>query len=148
MNASKTSPTVQPYLFFEGSCEAALHFYKDKLGAEITALMRYKESPEPTDCGTMPAPPPDKVMHAAFRIGETVLMASDGQCSGKPAFSGFALTLTVADIPASERAFAALSEGGQVVMPLGKTFYSPSFGMVTDRFGLMWMVIVLAEACP
>jgi PhnB protein len=147
MTTPKTFPIVQPYLFFEGSCDAALGFYKEKLGAEVTALMRYKDGPEPTgDCGTTIQP--DKVMHAAFRIGETVLMASDGQCSGKPNFSGFALTLTVKDIPASERAFAALSDGGQVIMPLGKTFYSPSFGMVTDRFGLMWMVIVMAETCP
>lgn len=147
MTASKSFPVVQPYLFFEGSCEAALNFYKEKLGAEILALMRYKDSPEPGGCGDMPAPPPDKVMHASFRIGETVLMGSDGQCSGKPSFGGFALSLTVKDIPASERTFAALSDGGQVVMPLAKTFWSPSFGMVTDRFGLMWMVMVLDEQC-
>ncbi len=146
MTAPISSTVVQPYLFFEGACDRALEFYQQKLGAEVTALMRYQDGPQPTaDCGGTIQP--DKVMHAAFRIGDTMLMASDDQCSGKPNFSGFALTLTVKDVSASERAFAALSDGGQVIMPLGKTFYSPSFGMVTDRFGVMWMVIVMAEAC-
>jgi PhnB protein len=146
MTTPKTTALVQPYLFFEGACDEALEFYQQKLGAEVTALMRYKDGPPPSaDCANTIQP--DKVMHSAFRIGETLLMASDGQCSGKPNFSGFSLSLTVKDIPASERAFAALSEGGHVIMPLGKTFYSPSFGMVTDRFGLMWMVMVLPEAC-
>lgn len=146
MTAAQTLPAVQPYLFFEGACDQALEFYKQKLGAEVIALMRYKDGPPPSaDCAATIQP--DKVMHAAFRIGATVLMASDGQCSGRPNFSGFSLSLTVKDVPASERAFAALADGGQVLMPLGKTFYSPSFGMVTDRFGVMWMVIVLAEQC-
>lgn len=146
VTAPKSSTLVQPYLFFEGACDAALAFYREKLGAEVIALMRYQDGPEPTgDCGGKIQP--DKVMHAAFRIGDTVLMASDGQCSGQSNFSGFALTLTVKDVVASEHAFAALADGGQVIMPLGKTFYSPSFGMVTDRFGVMWMVIVMAETC-
>ncbi len=147
MTAPASFPVVQPYLFFEGNCEAALAFYKEKLGAEIVSLMRYQDSPVPTGCGDMPAPPADKVMHAAFRIGDTVLMASDGQCSGQPRFGGFAVSLSVKDVAASQRTFAALSEGGHVVMPLGQTFWSPSFGMVTDRFGLMWMIMVLAEPC-
>jgi PhnB protein len=146
MTTSKSSTCVQPYLFFEGVCDQALEFYKQRLGAEIMAMMRYKESPVPPGEGCPPVDP-EKIMHAAFRIGETVIMASDGRCSGKPNFDGFGLSLTLKSIPDSERAFAALSEGGKVVMPLGKTFYSPSFGMVTDRFGVMWMVYVLAEGC-
>lgn len=147
MTTTIPATIVQPYLFFEGACDQALEFYKQKLGAEVTALMRYKDGPPPSgDCATTIQP--DKVMHSAFRIGETVLMASDGQCSGKPNFSGFSLSLTVKDVPASERAFAALSDGGHVIMPLAKTFWSPSFGMVTDRFGVTWMIMVLPETCP
>lgn len=146
MTTSKSSTCVQPYLFFEGIADQAIEFYKQKLGAEVMAMMRYKESPVGAgDCGPVD---PEKIMHAAFRIGETVIMASDGRCSGKPNFDGFGLSLTLKSIPDSERAFAALSEGGKVIMPLGKTFYSPSFGMVTDRFGVMWMVYVLAEDRP
>lgn len=147
MTTSKTSTCVQPYLFFEGSCDEAIEFYKQKLGAEVMAVMRYKESPVPPGEGCGPVDP-EKIMHSAFRIGETVIMASDGQCSGKTNFSGFGLSLTLKSVPDSERAFAALCEGGTVIMPLGKTFYSPSFGMVTDRFGVMWMVYVVAENCP
>ena len=135
---------VQPYLFFEGRCEEALDFYKKALGAEVTALMRYKDSPEPPKAGCGPTPP-DKVMHANFRIGTTQVMASDGNCSGKPSFQGFALTLNAATEAEADRRFNALSSGGQVVMPLSKTFFSPRFGMVTDRFGLRWMVIVPVE---
>lgn len=146
MTTPKSATVVQPYLFFEGACDQALEFYKQKLGAEVTALMRYKDGPPPSgDCAATILP--DKVMHAAFRIGETVLMASDGQCSGKTNFSGFSLSLTVKDVPESERVFAALSDGGHVIMPLAKTFWSPSFGMTTDRFGVTWMVMVLPETC-
>lgn len=144
MTAAQTLPAVQPYLCFEGTCEAALEFYQQKLGAEVLALMRFKDAPADSGCGAAQS---DKVMHAAFRIGGSVLMASDGRCSGKASFTGISLTLTVKDVAESERAFAALADGGQVLMPLGKTFYSPSFGMVSDRFGVMWMVIVLAEQC-
>jgi PhnB protein len=146
MNSPKSDTLVQPYLCFEGTCEAALDFYKEKLGAEVTMLMRFKDAPESGGCGDMPSPPPDKVMHASFTIGGSMLMASDGRCSGRPYFTGISLSLTLKSIPESERAFAALSEGGQVMMPLGKTFYSPSFGMVTDQFGVTWMVYVVTES--
>ena len=131
---------VQPYLFFDGRCEEALEFYKRALGAEVQMLMRFKDSPEPCESGK--TPPGEKVMHASFRIGETTLMASDGHCAGQPRFQGFSLSLTVANPTEADRVFAALSEGGQVQMPLAKTFFSPRFGMVADRFGISWMVIV------
>lgn len=132
---------VEPYLFFEGRCEEALAFYRQALGAEVTVLMRYKESPDP---GMSPPGAEEKVMHANLRIGETTLMASDGLCKGQPAFQGFSLSLAVADEAEARRLFTALSEGGVVQMPLAKTFWSPCFGMVVDRFGVSWMVTVLA----
>ncbi len=132
---------VQPYLFFEGRCEEAVEFYRGALGAEVTSLMRYKESPEPASC---PPGAGEKVMHMSFRIGETTVLASDGHCSGQPGFQGFALTLTTHDQSEAERMFASLADGGQVRMPMAKTFFSPRFGMVTDRFGVLWMVYVAA----
>ncbi|GAB7542644.1 VOC family protein [Cupriavidus sp. CuC1] len=139
---------VQPYLFFEGRCEEAAEFYKRAVGAEVIMMMRFKEAPPPE------SPPPEgacapaagteeKIMHMSMRIGETTVMMSDGRCTGKPDFQGFSLSVTVPDVASADRVFNALAEGGQVMMPLGKTFYSPRFGMTADRFGLMWMVIVL-----
>lgn len=138
-----TTALIQPYLFFDGTCEEALEFYRANLGAEITMMMRFRDNPDPSGCGTQQEGQGDKVMHASFVIGETTVMASDGQCGGKPEFKGFALSLTLPDAAAAERAFQALSEGGQVEMPLGETFFSPCFGMVADRFGVFWMVIVV-----
>src|SRR5918999_795848 len=133
---------VQPYLFFDGRCEEALEFYKSALGAEVTALMRFKDSPEPHSPGCVPPGAENKVMHACFRIGETQVMASDGRCEGKPSFQGFSLSIAVPNEAEAERLFAALAEGGQVQMPLAKTFFSPRFGMASDRFGVSWMIIV------
>ncbi|MBI3144435.1 MAG: VOC family protein [Pseudogulbenkiania sp.] len=135
---------VQPYLFFDGRCEEAVEFYRSALGAEVEMLMRMKDSPEPPQPGMVPPGAEDKVMHASLRIGESTVMASDGRCQGQPSFQGFSLSLSVADQAEAERLFAALSEGGQVQMPLGKTFFSPCFGMVADRFGVSWMIIVPA----
>jgi PhnB protein len=130
---------VQPYLFFDGRCDEALEFYRSTLGAEVTALVRYKESPDPN---SGPPGAGDKVMHSNFRIGETTLMASDGRCQGQPNFDGFSLSLTAPNEAEADRLFAALADGGQVQLPLSETFFSPRFGMVTDRFGVPWMVIV------
>ena len=130
---------VQPYLFFEGRCEEAVEFYRSALGAEVLNLMRYKDHPEP---GMTPPGGENKVMHMCFRIGETTVLASDGHCSGRLGFQGFSLVLTTKDEGEAQRLFAALSEGGQVRMPMAKTFFSPSFGMVSDRFGVLWMVYV------
>ena len=133
---------IQPYLFFDGRCEEALAFYRDALGAETTMLMRFKDSPEPPVPGMMPPGTDDKVMHASFRVGEAVVLASDGRCGGAPNFQGFTLSLTTADPAEAERLFTALADGGQVRMPLAPTFFSPCFGMVADRFGVGWMVYV------
>jgi PhnB protein len=133
---------VQPYLFFDGRCEEAVAFYKQTLGAEVTQLLRFKDSPEPPQPGMVPPGSEDKVMHTSFRIGDLTVMASDGQCVGQPSFQGFALSLTVPDADEAERLFASLAEGGQVQMPLATTFFSPRFGMVADRFGASWMVHV------
>ena len=133
---------IQPYLFFEGRAEEAAEFYKSKLGAEVTMLMRNKDAPEKPPPGMLPPGSENKVMHMALRIGDTTVLVSDGSCKGKPGFQGFSLSLTVKDAAEAAKVFAALSEGGQVQMPLGKTFFSPSFGMVADRFGVGWMVYV------
>ena len=133
---------VQPYLSFDGKCAEAIEFYRRALGAEVVMMMRFGESPEPPPPGMVPPGTEDKVMHAALRIGETMLLASDGRCTGAPEFRGFSLSLTVADEAEADRLFAALAEGGQVQMALSKTFFSPRFGMVADRFGVSWMVYV------
>jgi PhnB protein len=135
---------VQPYLFFDGRCEEAIEFYRSRLGAKVEMLMRFKESPEPPQPGMVPPGSEEKVMHASFRIGDTTVMASDGRCLGEPSFQGFSLSLTVPDEAAAQRLFTALGDGGQVQMPLSKTFFSPRFGMVADRFGVSWMVLVAA----
>jgi len=134
---------VEPYLSFEGRCEEAIEFYRKAIGAEVTMLMRFKEAP-PQDSAQIPPETADKIMHANLRIGDSMIMASDGQCMGKANFSGVALSLTAKDEADAERLFAALADGGQVQMPLTKTFFSPSFGMVADPFGVTWMVIVAA----
>jgi len=142
MSTTNNKTEIGPYLFFDGRCEEAIEFYRKALGAEVDMLMRFKESPEPHQPGMVPPGSENKVMHANLRIGMTSVMASDGRCGGKPHFDGFALSLGVATEAEADRRFAALAEGGQVQMPLAKTFFSPRFGMVTDRFGVMWMVIV------
>jgi PhnB protein len=133
---------VQPYLFFEGRCEEAIEFYRKALGAELTMLMRFKDSPEPPQPGMVPPGSENKVMHASLRIGESTLMASDGRCQGTSKFQGFSLSINPRDTAQADKLFAALADGGQVQMPLAKTFWSPRFGMVTDRFGVQWMVSV------
>jgi len=132
---------VQPYLFFDGRCEEAIEFYRRTLGAEVQMLMRWQDSPEPCPEGTIPPGSENKVMHAALQIGGTTVMASDGRCGGAPTFQGFSLSLDAADDAEAKRLFDALSDGGQVQMPLGKTFFASSFGMVADKFGVSWMVI-------
>ena len=128
-----------PYLFFDGRCDEAIEFYRRALGAEVTMLSRYKDSPDPAMC--LPGNG-EKVMHSSLRIGETTIMASDGRCEGRPSFEGISLSLTLTDVAKAERLFAALAEGGQVQMPFTKTFFSPGFGMVADRFGVTWMIHV------
>jgi PhnB protein len=138
-----TNPLVQPYLFFGGHCEEALAFYRTALDAQVDFLMHYKDSPEPQPPGMLPPGFASKVMHASFRIGSTTLMASDG-CEEGTTFNGFSLSLAVATEAEAKQAFTSLAAGGKVQMPLGKTFWSPCFGMLTDRFGIGWMIIVPA----
>lgn len=132
---------VEPYLFFNGRCEEAIAFYKEALGAEVTMQMRMNEAPDPPPPGAIPAGFENKIMHANLRIGSTMLMLSDGNSDIQPSFKGFTLSLGVADVAEAERFFTALAQGGKVTMPLGKTFWSPAFGMLEDRFGVGWMVI-------
>lgn len=139
---------VQPYLHFDGCCEEALQFYSQALGAEIGMLMRYKDSPEPPPPGTLAPGAENRVMHANLRIGDSTVMASDNCGDSRTAFQGFQLSLTAADEDEARRCFTALAAGGQVKMALTKTFFSPCFGMLVDRFGVAWMVIVLAPPPP
>jgi PhnB protein len=134
---------VEAYLFFDGRCEEAVEFYRQALGADVTMLMRFKDSPEPPPPDMVPPGCENKIMHTSFRIGDTTVMASDGRCQGQPSFQGFSLSLAVQNEAEADRVFAALADGGQVQMPLTKTFWSPHFGMVADRFGVSWMVNVV-----
>jgi PhnB protein len=145
MSTKQSEPLVQPYLFFDGRCEEAIEFYRRALGAEVTMMMRFKDNPEPPEPGCGAPGSENKIMHASLRIGEITIMASDGRCTGKPSFQGFSLSLTVASEGKANEMFAALAEGGQVQMPLAKTFFSPRFGMVADRFGVSWMVHVTPQ---
>jgi PhnB protein len=139
---------VQPYLNFAGRCEEAIDFYREALGAEVIDLMRNEDSPEPLPADRVPPGSERQVLHAAFRIGETTVMATDGCGVGDGEFTGISLSITVPDTDAADRTFAALSEGGEVGMPLDKTFWSPRFGMVKDRFGVHWMVNTYSEESP
>lgn len=138
------TPLIQPYLMFGGRCEEALEFYRTALGAQIDMLMYHKDSPEAPPPGMLPPGFENKVMHASFRIGDNVLMASDG-CEEGSQFNGFSLSIAVATEAEADHFFNALADGGQVQMPLTKTFWSPRFGMLTDRFGIAWMVNVVGN---
>lgn len=137
---------TQVYLFFDGRTEEALDFYKKTLGIEVGMLMRFKDAPAdpntPPDPNCKPPGNPNAVMHSSFKLGDQMVMASDGHCGGKPEFKGFALSLATKTESEAEKLFAALSAGGQVTQPLIKTFFSPKFGMLADKFGVNWMVLV------
>lgn len=135
--------TVQPYLFFDGKCEEALEFYKGAIDAKVDMLMRFSENPDKPEPGQMNLPPgaENKVMHCAFKVGDTQILASDGHCAGKASFQGFGLALSARSDAEAEKLFGALGKGGQVLQPLTKTFFASKFGMVADRFGVMWMVL-------
>ena len=142
MSTTIDDRNIEPYLFFNGRCEEAVEFYRQALGAEVLMTMRFKESPEPHPPGMVPPGFENKIMHTSFRVGQTTVMASDGCSADKANFEGFSLALSVSNEAEADRVFAALSNGGQVRMPLTKTFWSPRFGMVADRFGIGWMVSV------
>ncbi|BAN25730.1 VOC family protein [Caballeronia insecticola] len=147
---------VQPYLFFEGRCEEAITFYRENLGAQVVMMMRFKDNPDAGKQGgseaasgcSLPAGSEEKIMHVAFTVGESMLMGSDGMCSGKPEFKGVSLSLTASDEQQAEKYFGALSNGGQVQMPMTQTFFAKRFGMVTDKFGVTWMVLGGAQHTP
>jgi len=136
---------IEPYLFFEGRCEEAVEFYKKALNAEVVMMMRFKDAPDPNACAGVPG---DKIMHATFRVADNNIMASDGRCDEPMKFQGFALSLGVNSDAEADKYFNALNQGGQVIMLLAKTFWSPRFGMVTDKFGIMWMINVLSDYKP
>ena len=130
---------VQPYLFFNGRADEALEFYKKAIGADVKMVMRWKDSPDKSMCTADNA---DQIMHSQFQVGETTIMASDGRSGGQPNFEGFALTIAAKDEASADKMFAALGDGGKVTMPMSKTFFSPRFGMLADKFGVGWMIIV------
>jgi PhnB protein len=132
---------IQPYLFLDGRCEEAIEFYRSALNAKNIRLVRFKDNPEPNP-GMTPPGSENKIMHAAIQIGKSTLLLSDGRCTGKPKLDGFALSLYADTEADADRLFNALAQGGKIQMPLGKTFFSPRFGMVADQFGVSWMVIV------
>ncbi|HLH06470.1 MAG TPA: VOC family protein [Terriglobales bacterium] len=136
---------AQPYLNFNGRCEEAIEFYRSALGAKVDMMMRFNEAPEGSG-GMIPPGAGNKIMHSSFRVGETTILAADGECTGAPTFQGFSLCLTPATPAEAERLFGALGKGGKVQMPLMKTFFSPSFGQVQDRFGVSWMIYVAPKA--
>lgn len=137
--STESKHIIQPYLMFSGRCEEALDFYRETLGAKVEMILRFDESPEPPPEGMLPEGFGRKIMHAAFRIGDTLVMASDG-CGEVEKISGISLSLTLPDEDSVNLAFERLSEGGKVTMPLGTTFWSPRFGMVEDQFGVSWML--------
>lgn len=132
---------VQPYLFFNGRCEEALKFYGQVLGAEVTMMMRFGESPDPQTKANMAPGTEDKIMHANVRIRDTQIMVSDGRCAGTSQFYGFALTLNAKDAADAEKLYTTLGEGGTPHAPLTETFFADKFGMMTDKFGVLWMIL-------
>jgi PhnB protein len=132
---------TQVYLFFEGRTEEALDFYTKTLGIEVEMLMRFKDAPKEAQAGMVPGSE-NKVMHSSFKLGDQKVMASDGHCGGAPNFQGFSLALSVKDEAEAGKVFNALAQGGQVRQPLIQTFFSPKFGVLQDKFGVGWMVLV------
>ncbi len=137
---------VQPYLMFEGRCEEAIEFYKKTLDAKVETMMRFRESPSPPPPGSLPPGSEEKILHSALKIGSSQIMATDGHCAGHPDFQGFSLTLETASETEADRLFNGLAQDGKITMPLSKTFFSPRFGMVTDKFGVGWIVMAARPA--
>jgi PhnB protein len=131
---------VQPYLSFEGRAQEAMDFYTSAIGAKVDAVLHFKDAP-PEMQAQMSPESKNKVMHAAFHIGDTQVMATDGRCTGKAAFSGISLTINAGSDAEAEKLFNALAQGGQVGMPMSETFFAHRFGMVADKFGVGWMVL-------
>jgi PhnB protein len=143
MSPNKDNRVIQAYLFFNGNCEEAVKFYRQAIRAEVEMIMRFKDAPEAPPPGMLAPGYENKVMHTSFRVGQTTVMASDGCGTDKTTFQGFALSLAVTTEAEADRYFSALADGGKITMPLGKTFWSPRFGMLEDRFGIGWMINVI-----
>jgi PhnB protein len=133
--------SAQPYILFGGRCEEAVEFYQRAVGAKVEDMMRFKDNPDPMPPGMLTPGLENKIMHTSFRIGDSLVMASDGMNESQTV-SGTSLAVTVKTEAEVDPMFNALAVGGQVMMPPGKTFWSPRFGMLTDKFGLGWMVMV------
>jgi len=133
---------VQPYLFFNGRAEEAIEFYKKTLSAEVLMTSRFGDAPGPP---MGPNVTKEKIMHAELRVGDAVILISDGECGGTTHFDGFSLAVTAATAADADKTFAALAEDGKVSMPLSETFFAKRFGQVTDRFGVRWMVLFRAQ---
>jgi PhnB protein len=138
----RPAPAVQPYLFFRGRCEEAIEYYKATLGAEVLMMLRFKDNPDKPGPEKVPPALDDRIMHASVRIQGTEIMMSDGMRSGPLDFQCMSLSLSVPNEAEADRIFNALAADGTVQMPMGKTFFSPRFGAVADKFGVSWMVIV------
>jgi len=138
------STMIHPYLFFGGRCEEAMTFYKKALGLEVRMMMRFNQSPDPIPPSMLQPGFENKIMHADVSIQGIPLMMSDGS-NDKSKFDGFRLAISFSTEAEARKVFAALADEGSVMMPLSKTFWSPCFGMLTDKFGLGWMVSVPGE---
>jgi PhnB protein len=132
---------VTPYLGFEGRCDEAIAFYKSAVGAEVNSLMRFKDMPGGCPEGSPSSTHPEKVMHSELKIGDSLVFLSDGHCTGSTKFEGISLTLAASSDAQAQKIFSALAVEGKVMMPLGKTFFASQFGMLTDRFGVAWIVL-------
>jgi PhnB protein len=135
---------LTPYVFFSGRCEEAINFYRHAIGAEVIFLMHHNDSPDPPPPGMLQEGFENKVMHATLKIGGATLFASDG-CDDKTPVQGFNLSLALETEEEVKQAYQALADGGESSMPPMKTFWSPCFGMLKDKFGISWMVTVHDE---
>ena len=135
---------IHPYLNFGGNCREAFTRYQEIFGGDLV-LLRMSEMPsnEP-----VPAEQADLIMHAALSFGDDILMASDDPTGNFDGVRGMHVNYTVPDVAEAERVFAALADGGEVIMPIAETFWSPRFGMCVDRFGTPWMVNAQAQEQP
>ena len=139
---------IEPYLQFDGRAEEAAEFYQQALGATVEMMLRFSQTPDQPPPGMLPPNSENKVMHMALRIGNTTLLGSDGACRGKPSFGGVDLALQVASPEEARRMFDGLAQGGTVRMALGRTFFSDAYGIVTDRFGVGWMIVAPGAMVP
>jgi PhnB protein len=129
--------TPHPYLLFDGRCAEAFRFYAECLGGEVVMAMTYGGSPL---AGMAPADWGDKILHATLRLGDQTLGGADPPPDRYHPPAGFAVTFDI-DAPAeADRVFAALAAGGRIEVPIGETFWAARFGMLTDRFGIPWMI--------